>query len=507
MRGVAIKDNITGIKNIFFYTFILVYAAAITFLSARLNISNDEIFSLDTTSNNLSGVIRQSYNFEGQPPVYFILLSIWRNIDSSVFFGRLFSVLFVGLSAFVFYKFVRLITNEYCSRWIIILFLLNPYTVWTALEIRLYSFLLFISLTSIYFLLSYYIKGKSKYLYLFIFSCLVGLFTQYLYVYLIVAFSFAVLVFRGWKAFFKFFLYMLPLGLLFLYSLLHTTDPMALAYINSITNSFTERILMVLHSPQNLILGMHLLLVERIIRWAYLLLFILLISYTYIRWYKNNKLENTIYFKSFNAILLTAFILLSMVSAFFAITKLDFHDRYLTIAFPLFISVFLLFQTYPLLKRSLIFGTLAVLYIVMLIPQYRYQVKEYDTRSLTKYIAKIEKKDEPICFYHKVLSLQFKFNYNGKNTLVPLPDALKFDSSYLSKIKDTLDLRQSIERANPNSKSYLLITDRTQPNFENDADVKMLNSYLPDHYHITLDTLFYGHTKDFPLRIRRLEKK
>ena len=356
------------------------------------------------------------------------------------------------------------------------------------------------------FKLLYQKREKSIYIFLF-FTCLLGLHTQYLYIYLVASLSLPVLLFKGWKAFFMYCLYTLPVGLLLVLSLVYTTDPMELAYINSVTSSFTERMLSVFHSPQNLILGMHLFSVDRIIRWAFFMLFIIFITYTYFKWYKVNKTGNTTYFKSFNAILVTAAAMVIINSVFFAVTKLDYHDRYLTIAFPLFMSVFLLFQIYPLIIRNIVFGTIAILYTCMLLSSYKYQVKEYDTRSLTKYIGTIENKDEPICFYHKVLSLQFKFNYNGKNALVPLPDGLKFDSSYLSKIKDTLDLRQSIENANPNSKTYLLINDRTEAHFENDEDVKMLNSYLPSHYNITLDTIFYGHSKDFPLRIRRLEKK
>jgi hypothetical protein len=173
----------------------------------------------------------------------------------------------------------------------------------------------------------------------------------------------------------------------------------------------------------------------------------------------------------------------------------------------MFMLVLILFQIYSALTRSIIYGIIAICYILILFKEYKYQVKEYDIRSLASYINTIEKKDEPICFYHKVLSLQFKHNYVGKNTLVPLPDGLKFDSTYLTKIKDTSDLKISIEMANPMAKSYLLINDRTELRFEKDTDVKMLNNYLPTHYQITLDTLFYGHNKNFPLRIRRLEKK
>ncbi|MGC4100547.1 hypothetical protein [Ferruginibacter sp.] len=507
MAGVVSSNNTKTIKDVSFIAFILVYTAALIFLCLRLNVSNDEIFSLDTTSNNLAGVIRQSYNFEGQPPAYFILLSLWRKISFDVFFARLFSVMFVALSAFVFSKFVKLMSGEPCSRWLIIIFLLNPYTVWTALEVRLYSFVLFISLTSVYYLLRYYISKKNKYLYIFVFTCLVGLYTQYLYVYLVASLAVPVLLFKGWKEFFKYCLFTLPVGLLLLHNLWITTDPMSLAYINSVSNTLTERMMLVFHSPQNLVLGMHMLVVARILRWVFLLLFLALAGYTYIKWFREKKLTNTIYFKSLNGVLISGAIMIAINSVFFAVTKLDYHDRYLTIAFPLFMSPFILFQVYPLVKRSIIFGTMSVLYAAMLLVQYRYQVKEYDTRSLTKYIGVIERKSEPILFYHKVLSLQFKYNYTGQNPLVPLPDGLRFDSSYLSKIQDTIGLRNAIEQANPVSPSYLLITDRSEPIFENDPDIKILNSYLPTRYNVTLDTIFAGNNEYFPLRIRRLEKK
>lgn len=507
MSEIVIRNNSKLFKNIFFLSFLLIYSITITFLCSRLNVSNDEIFSLDTTSYDLKGVIKQSYNFEGQPPLYFLLLSLWRKINSGDFFARLFSVLSVALSSFVFYKLIQLINAARCSRWLIVLFLINPYTVWAALEIRLYAFVLLLSLISIYFILSFYIKGSKKHLYIFIVTCLLGVLTQYLYAYLIISFSLAILIFKGWKAFLRYVIYTLPVGLVLTYNVFYTTDPMLLAYINSVQNTFTERILNVFHSPQNLILGMHLLAVERIFRLAFLSLFIISVGYTYFKWYKRHRFADEVYYKSFNSIMISAFVFLIINSVFFAVTKLDYHDRYLTIAFPMFMLMFILFQLYPFLTRSIIYGTIAICYSLMLFKEYKYQVKEYDIRSLAGYINTIENKNEPICFYHKVLLLQFKHNYEGANMLVPLPDGLKFDSTYLAKIKDTSDLKTSIEMANPMSKSYILINDRTESRFEKDTDIKMLNNYLPTHYHITLDTLFYGHNKNFPLRIRRLEKK
>ena len=104
MNGVDNKER--NKKNIFI-GFVLIYTAVLFYLCSQLNVSLDETCSLNTTSKGLSYAIQQSYNFEGQPPLYFALLSLWRAINSDILFARLFSVLFVGLGAFVFYLMVR----------------------------------------------------------------------------------------------------------------------------------------------------------------------------------------------------------------------------------------------------------------------------------------------------------------------------------------------------------------------------------------------------------------
>ena len=117
-------------KNLIFLGFLVIYTASLLYLSNELVIWQDDTFTLHTTANNLSLVIRQSYNFEGQPPVYFILLSIWRKLDQGIFFARLFSLLFIGLAAYFFHRVVRLVFGDDSARWLLIIFLLNPFTIW-----------------------------------------------------------------------------------------------------------------------------------------------------------------------------------------------------------------------------------------------------------------------------------------------------------------------------------------------------------------------------------------
>ena len=171
-------------RNLIFYGFIIVYSISLIFLSFKLNISIDEAYSLHTTSNNLSTVIKQAYDFEGQSPFYFLLLAIWRHINSGIFFARLLSLVFIGFSGYFFLRLVRLVSGRESSRWMLVIFLLNPFTVWAGLEIRLYALAIFLSIILIYYFFRFYIENKNKHLYLFLIISLIGLYTQYFFIFL-----------------------------------------------------------------------------------------------------------------------------------------------------------------------------------------------------------------------------------------------------------------------------------------------------------------------------------
>lgn len=509
MSGLKLNNwyNNTFNKNLIFYIFLVAYAVFIVYLCYSLNIWIDEIYTLDTTSYNIKGVIKQSYDFEAQPPLYFALLSIWRNLNSSIFFARLFSAISVFSAAFVFSKLVKLISGKACSKWYIVLFLLNPFTVWAASEIRLYAFLLLLSFSSIYFFFRFYIENKNKYLVFFVLIGIAGIYTQYLYVFLLSSLGISVLIFKGWKLFLKFSLFLVPAVVLFFQSLLFTSNPMKLAYVASFNISFIDRLLGVFHAPQDLIMSAHQLPINRMLRWGVILTIIFLTLYAFSKWYKKNGIVNKLYIERINIILISASLLVLFVAVFFAYTGIDYTHRYLAIGFPFLISVFLLFDIFSISKKSIVFSGIVLVYTVCLISKYQSPVKDFDAKSLAGYLKNLENKEEPIMFYEKVMVLPLKYYFKENNPIIALPESVKFDSTYFSKFKDTVQLRQSLERINTPSRTYLLITNRNETHFINDADIKLLNNYLPEHYNITLDTLFYGLNKSYPLRIRRLEKK
>jgi len=508
MENVTDKRKAALEGNAVFYTFLLLYTGVVIYLCSRLNVWVDETYTLNTTSRNLKEVISQAYNFEGQPPVYFVLLSFWRYISSDVFFARLFSVGCVGIAAGVFYRLVKGVAVNISSKWMTVIFLLNPFTVWAALEIRLYAFALMLSVIALYYFFLYYNENKKKYLYFFIVTCLIGVYTQYFFTVLIASLAISVLVCKGWKSCFSFCLYLLPVALLFLPNLLFLPEQIRMAQTEKIEYSLSEKFTLALHSPQNLMFAVQALDADRKIRWLISALFILPLVYAYYRLYKKNRAAKNRQFLNTSMIILAVGFFVLMLSIVAAVLGVDYQDRYVTPAYPLFVLIFTLFATFSFWGSRLLWGMLAAFYIMLLFFNYRSMVKQYDFRSVTNYISTIEHKAEPVLVYHGTVSLSFMYYYKGQNTVVPLPGPIQYNSStFLDEITDTTVLKKAIEAVPSNSPSYLLVSDLAEEKYAVDPNRKKINDYLNTHYAISLDTLYYGNSKDRPLRIRRLEKK
>ena len=493
-------------KKYFFSSFIIVYSIALIYLSFKINLSEDETYTLNTTSHNLVGVIKQSYNFEAQPPIYFILLCLWRYIYPGIFFAKLFSLMVIGLSAYFFSKLVLFFSKTNSSKWMVIVFLLNPFTVWSALEMRTYSLLIFLSTLSIYFFFRYYFEDKRKFLYSFLSVSLIGMYTQYFFIFLIASLALVVLIFKGRRRFLQFSLCLIPIILLFLPNLIFLPNQISVQQSRNIEHFPFSVVSEIGHTPQSLMLAINLLpnaWINRLIRIA----FILPAVYIYYRLYKERLKQGINFFEKYNIVLLSILGMLILFSVGFVVTEVGYANKYMAIVFPFFILLFTIFEYYPFILRRLIYGILSIYYLVLLTINYWHPVKTYDFLSIAKYIKTIEKPNEPILIYRPAIALPFNYYYNGKNKVVPIPHPVKFDSSYIINIKDSLELKQAIEKIPSPSKSYLLISDNTPYEGTVNMNRPMITKYLQTHYFITLDTLFTGWSKNRPLQVRRFEKK
>ena len=505
MTDVEFKEPRFSVNNLLFYGFLLLYVFFLFYTAYKINISEDEAYTLNTTSRSLAGVIRQSYYFENQPPVYFILFSWWRYIFPGIFFARLFSIFFIFLSAYFFYRLTLLFLNYKCSKWTVVIFLLNPFTVRVALYMRTYALLIFLSTIANYLFFRYYFEGKKKFLYLFLIISAIGIYTQYFFIFLIVTFGIILLIFKGRRFFFKYCIYLIPILLLLLPNLSFLSHQIDSQKSSNTASYVFPIIFKIAHTPQNLALGINLLpnvWINRIVR----IIFLTILLFAYLKLYKNLS-ETNLLFKKYNIILLSIFILMVFFSIGFLIAQVGYTDHYLVIVFPLFILLFTIFENYSHLLRVLIYSSIAIYFITLLSIQYRHPVNIYDYKSTAKYISKIQRLNEPILVYRPAIALPLNYYYHKKNKIIPIPYPVNFDSSYLINIKDSNELKQSIKNIKTTSKSYILISDTTIYEGCINMNRKMVTDFLNHHYNVTLDTLFYGWGKGNPFRIRRFEIK
>ena len=104
-----------------------------------LNLWVDEVYSLHTTAQAPMAALSGGIHFERQAPLYFGILSLWRELDASVFFARVLSILCVGASGLVLARIARRLFPDLHPAWFVAAFALSPAAIWAAVEIRVYA--------------------------------------------------------------------------------------------------------------------------------------------------------------------------------------------------------------------------------------------------------------------------------------------------------------------------------------------------------------------------------
>jgi hypothetical protein len=128
--------------------------AAIAYLSAGIWIAShfatwtDEEYTLATTAHGAAYAIRRAIDYELQAPLYFAVLAVWRLVDPSVAFARLFSLLCAAAFFFALVAVGRRVAPSVNPLPFALLVATNPFVLKAAFEIRLYSLALALSAIS-----------------------------------------------------------------------------------------------------------------------------------------------------------------------------------------------------------------------------------------------------------------------------------------------------------------------------------------------------------------------
>ena len=151
-------------------------------------------------------------------------MSLWRKINDSIFFARLFSIIWSVLAIKFFFDLAREIWKDKTAFWVTAFFALHPFLFWASLEIRLYSLIIFISVLLLKFFYRGYFdeeiisraegaKAQRKARIYFTLTAIVALYTNYYLGFVLVGCFVALLVLRRFKEAKSYFLQMLLVAL------------------------------------------------------------------------------------------------------------------------------------------------------------------------------------------------------------------------------------------------------------------------------------------------------
>jgi hypothetical protein len=159
----------------------------------------DEAFTLHTTGAGPLFAWRQAIAFEGQPPFYFVVESVWRTLnETSIAFARFPSTVFASAAVAIIVLAAHRIAPRTPSLAVALVTALNPIVIWAAVEMRLYALVLLIGAILTWAFFAGFLapeRGPRARVFYTLFA-IVGLYTQYYVGFLLLAHLIALLALR-----------------------------------------------------------------------------------------------------------------------------------------------------------------------------------------------------------------------------------------------------------------------------------------------------------------------
>jgi len=480
-------------------------------LSATLSVWVDESYSMAATSGTFAEMLHQADRFEGQPPVYFAILWVWRCINESVFWGRMLSVVFSVLAIIVSARVVRLVLSKIHPGFVIVPISVHPLTVYAATELRVSSLLLFISAVLLFLYVKAFLEYDfdRRYLLAYGFVSLVALYTHQYFGFLLVANACALFGVGRWRPLAWYMAAMAIVGLLYV--------PEALSVVHQVQ-------MHEVHTPTNRgWIGMLLSMIERGFRYALPIQGVPFIEMT-----PSRKLfiplilvlgAGAVLFRrrrSITPIFLALWISLAGLALAFTIATSvlgvtppkPHHTATLFLLVHLCVfGVIQLFANPMQWRVAAVWSCVATICGFMaLVDTYKPGAKTGDWKRVASYIEAHEREGQPIVVFIAESALPLAYYYHGANMLVPIPQAEDFKAYDMREqvLHGPGDIEAALQTAEPRGDTMWVVTgcDANTCNWLGiDFRIEVLEAYLADHYTLEDDTHF------FKSRVRRYTAK
>ena len=462
-------------------------------LSIILNIWIDEAHSLHTAGQDIEYAIKRALYFELQPPLYFIILDLWRSINPSIFFARLLSICFMALMLVAVWRLSVRLYKETHPAWLVAATALNPFVVWYATEIRCYALVILLSALLLLFFLDGYLSegfpGKSRWYYIFL--AIGALYTHYYLGFILAANGLTLLILGRLRTLRAYLLGMFIVLLCFAPMLMVLRDQTSIHLNFSYPVSLYGSV-KVIHwrikeylLPSGNIWGL-----VTLSKWIFNLGTVVGLFYV--------VKKRTCFFKPYNVALITMVVTICIF--FFALLNLYGRDsmmpRHLaTLFLP---SILLTFSVIPLVNgRKVLISCCLVLFLFYgsaLVGMYKRCAKDGDWQRVATYIMKVEKAGEPILIIRNEQVLPFTYYYNGPNKVIPLPNKLNVETYDLSSqvLRDEQTIFQSLPNVPGDDKKLWVITNATVPYLGVDIHPEVLEGFINKWCVVEKEQSFYG---------------
>jgi hypothetical protein len=483
------------------YLLIFLHLCLTLWLSYRLNIWIDEAYSLHTTGRGLSYAFRQALSFELQPPFYFVLLNLWRRVNDSLFFARLFSVACMALTL----KAVASISLRYFKglhpAWLVALVAFNPFIIWAATQARLYALVMLLyALLFLFFFdgfLSESPKRGARALYILV--SVLALYTQYYSGFLLVAAAAGLLALRRWRALRDYLLAMCVVAVCFAPMMIvaykqastHTDDgagtlPLMRSFI-TISWRMREYLLPIQWEPLEFLR-------RWVLRLCALVAVVLLV--------RNRRRIGPPH---------VAVWVTTLVSALAFVGTLHFTNEGLmqlrhtaALFLPTFLSLFAVLSVIASRKLLAVVLPVALFFNMMSLSiAYKPMANTGDWERVASHIMASEKQGQAILVFHGGSALPLKHYYKGVNAVVPIPRGDTFETydvrNYV--LKDESEITAALSQAPGEHEQLWLITDGLCGFLGVDYRCDILEGYVAKYYIVSSDQNFYGS------RVRLLQRK
>ena len=399
-------------------------------LAYLLNTWYDEASTLITSSKTISFAMHRSIKFELQPPFYYILLNIWRQLNSSYFFARLLSIIFSSGSIFICYKFIKKYLKIERPGYATFLIAINPFLVYYATEIRPYAMIIFLSVALIYLMYEIYFSDNKSIIarILYILLSLISLHTLYYMGFILAAIGFSIYIYGGWKKFKTYLIDMIfpLLSLSAVIPFLHAISK--LIAVNSEVNKlsilsviefFNARIAAYLFAINYLPI-----ISSRHVIWLFLFLTALIFLFSIKGRIK--ELIQVVKLKEYASLLITIIILMFFIIVVIIGGRDMLALRHTAVLFIPLIFTFISFIYLSTKKKFLIFwfSLICVLYVAGLVNAFAPMSKEGDSIRIAKYLETYGKENELIFVPYNIIGWPLEVHYKGQSLIIPLYDNL-----------------------------------------------------------------------------------